>query len=502
MTTAAAQPSLRPRPHDAPLLDLLCECGSWHETLEAVANGFDASEHAARAARSLRERGIDVSADVVIGLATARVDREREPRRELLRRAHEMLFARERVAEPYPVEGLGPLAEAAQAVARLQQIDPAIVGQSLLGAASLLAQRCVNAQTLDGPRPASLFLLTIAGSGDGKDSADRTALARVREYQRSLARDHRAGEPPPLYLLASDATTEGLRREFAAGAIAMMLSSTEAAAILAGYGFSAEQRTKSAAVLSSVFDRGMFSVARATSGRTERHGIRLAAHLLVQPAAAGDVLADPALTSIGFWPRWLLAWPAEPEPRKFRPPNIAEDHVIRGYWGRCDELLACGAPVDCDELPVIPLSSGAQRVLAAAFERFEVEARRGELRHVKPFAIRAVELACRVAAVLAAWADAREVDATLARGAVALIEHSIVNWSAAIAGRADPVASDAFTLLQWLIDQGRPVRLADVLRLGPARLRSASRRDAAAERLADLGLAVRGDGCIVAAGTA
>lgn len=472
------------------LLDELQRVPAWHQALEAVRLGVDASATAAETARSLRARGIDADGDVVLALATARVDREREPRRELLRRAHEMLFARERAAEPYPTECLGPLAEAAQTLARLQQIDPAIVGQSLLGAASLLAQRCVNAQTLDGFRPASLFLLTIAGSGDGKDSADRIALARVREYQKALARNHRAGEPPPPYLLAADATVEALRGEFAAGAVAMAVTSTEAAAILAGYGFSAEQRVKTAAVLSQIFDRGLFSVARATSGRTERHGIRLCAHLLVQPHAAADVLVDPALTSIGFWPRWLLAWPGEPAPRKYLPVKIEDDPAIQRFWNRCDEFLSKPTPEDCDALPALQLSDGAERILARAFEEFEEQARRGELRAVKPFALRATELGCRIAAVLGAWAGAREVTAEAARGAVSLVEHSIVNWSAAFAGRADPVASDAFLLLKWLLDQRRPVRPADVLRLGPARLRSASRRDEAVERLLDLGLVV------------
>ncbi|EQD33613.1 hypothetical protein B2A_13060, partial [mine drainage metagenome] len=53
-----------------------------------------------------------------------------------------------------------------------------------------------------------------------------------------------------------------------------------------------ENRTKTAATLCGLWDRGHLSVVRAGAGRTERYGVRLSAHLLLQPAALGDVLAD------------------------------------------------------------------------------------------------------------------------------------------------------------------------------------------------------------------
>jgi len=43
-------------------------------------------------------------------------------------------------------------------------------------------------------------------------------------------------------------------------------------------------------------------------------------------------------------------------------------------------------------------------------------------------------------------------------------------------------------LYEWLLGQGKPVRAADILRLGPTPLRSKGRRDAAIDRLVESGL--------------
>lgn len=517
--TAAAAPHAAGRgngrepPGGLSLDDLLRSEPAWHRAVAAVEGGTDPVAHAAECAGRLQARGLAIDAETIVGLAVARTDRKREPAKDLLAHAHELLFAREQAAEPYPTEALGPLADAARAIAEHQQCDPAVAGQSVLGAAALLGQSRANVETLDGTRGLSLFLLTVANSGDGKDSTDRLALAMAHRWQARLAAEYRAAEaeherarragekvmPPaaPQYLLASDATVEGLRREYATGGAALGLVSTEAATVLAGYGFSAEQRIKTAAVLTSIFDRGVLSVVRATGGRTERHGVRLSAHLLVQPSAAADVLTDDTLASMGFWPRWLLSWPAEVAPRKYRPSRATEDPAVRAFWGRCDELLAAGVPQDCDGLPTLPLSAAARRVLACAFETFETAGRRGELRDVRPFALRATEIACRTAGVLAAWTGAREVSGEDAAGAVRLVEHSVSCWRSALAGRADPTAADAFSLLAWLADRrGARCKPSDILRLGPGRLRSADRRDAAVARLRDLGLVDFGDGLL------
>ena len=436
------------------------------------------------------------------------------PLAQAIERAQNLLAAKiEVAATDYPLDALGPLAEAAADLAAGMQAAPAMAGQSLLAVAALLTQSRFNVRTLDGaPKPLSMYALTIANSGDGKDAADRVALKAVHEFQRKAGdaykreltayeRDRRKkGEAKPEppgpapYRLSADLTIEGLRRSFDEGISSQGAFSTEAGAVLAGYAMSAEQRTKTAANLCGLWDRGHISVVRATNGRTERYGVRLSAHLLLQPAALGDVLQDETLSGIGFWPRFLLAWPAPLAPRKYRPWKAESCASIGGYWARCAELLAQPVPLDCDPLTALQLDEAATRHMAAFFEGMEQEGRKGSLRDVRPFALRAAELACRVAGVMAAFSGRDSIDLQLAECGAALVAHSIDGWQEALAGKADPVPGWALTLYRWLSEKGAPIRLKDIPRLAPASVRPAARRDAALDLLRSVGLSDISDG--------
>src|SRR5689334_11136079 len=76
-------------------------------------------------------------------------------------------------SEPYPTEALGSLAEAAEAIRDRTQAPDAICAQSVLGAASLVAQARANVRLPTGEvRPLSLFVVTVAQSGERKSAAD------------------------------------------------------------------------------------------------------------------------------------------------------------------------------------------------------------------------------------------------------------------------------------------------------------------------------------------
>ena len=221
-----------------------------------------------------------------------------------VKRARELLAPalREREAPTYPVAALGPLADACEAIATHGQVQPAMVGQCLLGAASLLTQGLHNVETLAGKRPLSLYLLTLGDSGDGKSTAQGPALHCLHEWQREAAKEFSAaladhdkakatrkkGEEPPEapaspYRLMRDATVEGLRRDLDCGPCSQGIFTDEAAAVLSGYGMTPEHRAKTAGVFSGLWDNGHLSVSRATGPRVERYGRRVALHWLIQP---------------------------------------------------------------------------------------------------------------------------------------------------------------------------------------------------------------------------
>lgn len=444
-----------------------------------------------------------------------------DTRARALRIARKILLGNAGDAAPqsYPVEALEPLAPACKAIAEHGQVRPALAGQALLGAASLLTQGLYNVATLNGPRPLSLYLLTLGDSGDGKSTAQRAALHEVEEWQREAAKQHRGklraiqsepkkkGDPPPElpappYRLIRDATVEGLRRDLDTGTSSQGVFTDEAAAILSGYGMSAEHRSKTAGVFSQLWDAGRLSVSRATGGRIERYGKRLAMHWLIQPAGASEAVNDAMLSELGFWPRFLLAWPPAAEPRKQRPFEPGDLPAVRYYWQRCRELLSEPLPEDADRCDVLPLTGEAAQMLGAAFDRFEHEARKGSLSSVKPFALRASEQAARVAGVLTAFAGARAVSAETMAGALALVGHSVEAWRRIIEqGEADQESARALRLYEWLTDPkvnpSGSVQIHGVhgiARRGPRALRSASVIERAIDALETVGLAEVDDG--------
>src|SRR6185295_11879932 len=95
-------------------------------------------------------------------------------------------------AEPYPVQALGPiLSRAAAAIARKVQVPDAIAAQAVLAAAALAAQAHADVLLPFGQsRPLSLYLVTIAGSGDRKSSADNEALSPVHKCEKALRAEY------------------------------------------------------------------------------------------------------------------------------------------------------------------------------------------------------------------------------------------------------------------------------------------------------------------------
>jgi hypothetical protein len=231
----------------------------------------------------------------------------------------------------------------------------------------------------------------------------------------------------------------------------------------------------------------------------EKFGLRLSVHLMVQPAAVLEALTDDGLAGIGFWPRFLLAWPAPLPPRKHRPFRPEQDPVIAGYWECMAALLRHPIRDDLDGLPVLEMSEAAQSRLAEFFEEAEHESRLGDWQTIRPFGLRAAELAARIAGVLSVYADRFDIDAVTIESGIELARYSLANWRAALEdGRADPIARHAFVLFNWLLEHGEAVARGDILRLGPAALRSKSRRDEAIERLEAAGLAVLASNTVAA----
>jgi hypothetical protein len=387
----------------------------------------------------------------------------------------------------YPIDSLGPLAEVGRAISVGAQVAPAMAGQCVLAVAALLGQSRHNVRALSGVRPLSLYMLSIGDSGVGKTTTEMAALSAVRDYQRAatkkyrtrLAKNHSVTAPPQPYRLTRDGTAEGLRNSFRDGLASQGVFTSEAAMMLCGHGMNAENRLKTAATFNALFDDGEVSVSRSIAGRIQLYGQRLSLHWLIQPDAARAALHDPLLSAIGFWPRFLVAWPSAPMPRKARLFAPQKDASIRAFLNRCAHLVKQKVPDALDKLPALELSSPAQTQMNHFFEKCEREAKSpsGQLTSIKPFALRATEHAYRLAGVL----DAGEIDLATARNAIALTTYSLDTWLVIYGDREDAEATQlALTLFRWLASQlNTQASETAILKVGPKALRSRSRRDTA-----------------------
>jgi hypothetical protein len=423
----------------------------------------------------------------------------------LLKKADVVLKPTTGTSAQYPIEALGPLVDVTRSLAENGQVPEEMAGQCVLGTAALLAQSKANVKTLAGTKPLSLFLLTVADSGEGKSTADDAAQHSVIEWQREAARDYfnetrqaeaERGKSKDIirepYRIMRDGTVEGIRRSFRQGVPSQGVFSSEAAIMLAGYGMSQDNRAKSAGNFNSLWDCGEISVARGIDGRVQLYDRRLSLHWLIQPDVAFSAINDPMLSNIGFWPRFLMACPPPSKPLDAKMFEPGKHAAIKGFWAACSEMLKDPLGEDCSFLPTITPSREAEKLACKFYEKMQQEAKNvdGILTGVKPFAIRGTEHAFRIAAVLAAFSGQDEIDAGLMKNGIQLAAYSLETWRSVFGDRDEQNGKImALKLYAWLLKQpGQQASGIAVLRIGPKSLRSKVNRDTALAILQQIGL--------------
>ncbi|MDQ3040713.1 MAG: YfjI family protein, partial [Pseudomonadota bacterium] len=313
----------------------------------------------------------------------------------------------------------------------------------MLSAASLAAQGHADVVT-HSREPLSLWHVTVGDSGERKSGADRWALQAHREVEREAADAHRLGmatyevaltahkaasrnaekgkdaeailanltrlgpppEPPlsPL-LLVPEATLEGLHKLYQSGRPSLGLFNDDAGDFLDGHAMNRDNRTKSAAGFSKLWDSGEFSRIRAGDGAAKFYGRRLAMHVMVQPVIAERVLSDDVLCGQGFLPRCLVAWPASTVgTRMFKDVDLSRDPALLRYWSRMRDLLTEAMPLRDGsrnelEARALVLSPDAKALWIDAHNAIERDMA-GEFASVRAWASKAASQVARIAGVL------------------------------------------------------------------------------------------------------
>ncbi|MEP1613533.1 MAG: YfjI family protein [Roseobacter sp.] len=429
---------------------------------------------------------------------------------------------------PLPSAHLGPFREAAQALADLTQAPIEVGFQSLLAASSLATQAHANIETLAGDAPLSLYLLTVAASGERKSTCDKLALWAVHQWeeenypayrhsrttydlelglfeqaQRKFVKARSGGdggeviesdvprEPAAPVIprkILSDVTYEGLLHHFEEGDPSVGIFSDEGGQFFGGHAMSKENQLKTAAAMSRVWDAAVLNRTRAGQPLVTYRHRRGSLHVMIQPGVAESVFANETLRDQGFLSRCLIAWPQSRIGRRFITVNDEE----AAKRAAAQEKLAAFQGLIHGLLSLPPSDTGNPRELAPRTLKLSPEARAllvtfaneverqqgkdGDLAHITGFASKASEQAARIAGVFALLTDpaAEVVASTVMADAIQLTAWYLSEAQCVLdAGPVDPNLKMAERLRVWLLDKKRHEEFTKrmIVRSGPSALR-------------------------------
>jgi hypothetical protein len=447
------------------------------------------------------------------------------------------------------------LGNAARAIHDVVKAPAAMCGTSIIAAASLAAQHMANVKHDSFNEPLSLWAVTIGESGERKSAVDRWALGAHYQHEHDAQGDYTAAartftleqaaytaavskakaggkgatrasiraaleavgaapEPPLVPLLVlSEPTLEGAQKQLIRGWPSVGLFSSDAGEFLGGFSMSAEQKTRTAASLSKLWDNGTFDRLRAKADEPggKFYGKRVALHFMVQPVIAEAVLSDATLAGQGFLPRCLLAWPESTQgTREYVDADLHDNQALRRYWAKVHALLERPYPLaDGKRNELAPRALGLAADAAGLWAQFQNATERelaegGQFSSVKAWASKAGAQVLRLAGVLAMF-DNPDVGAigcdAIERAAELVLWH--LGEAVRIVGTAavPREVQDAEALLEWCHKERVTLLCsAHALQLGPGCIRTKRAFDAAVQELECAGWAAPVEGGAVVNG--
>lgn len=415
--------------------------------------------------------------------------------------------------EPYPLDALPDIVRAA--VAEVQGFTKApvpLVAASALAALSLAIQAHADAKRAEKlAGPVSLFLLTIADSGERKSTCDGFFTKAIRDYEETQAesakpalKDHKAAteaweakragikekirqlakehkptgdneaalrdlehdepEPPRVpRLLYADATPEALAYGLATNWPSGGVVSAEAGVVFGAHGMGKDSVMRNLALLNVLWDGGNLTIDRRTAESFAVRGARLTVALQVQETTLRTFFdrSGGLARGTGFLARFLVAWPESTQ--GFRPFTEAPANwpALTAFNRRIAEILEQPAPVDehgALNPPLLPLTTDAKAAWVAFHDAIERElASGGELYDVRDVASKTADNAARLAALFQLFEGAGGAIGETAFESASRIAAWHLNEARRFFGELALPAelADAARLDSWLLDYCR-----------------------------------------------
>ncbi|SDO09979.1 Protein of unknown function [Pseudomonas arsenicoxydans] len=420
------------------------------------------------------------------------------------------------IAEPYPVQALGGvLGPAVERMAEVIGVPQALAAQSVLAASALATQGHAGLH-LDGRNyPLSLYLITVAASGDRKTAADRFALlparqwereqwqryreqlARYRAVQRQAQRINPAdpeptngvaleAEPSAPRLITTDPTIEALIKGLCHDLPCMGLFCDEGGQFLGSSTMSRDNRLKAVTTLSSLWDGSPIDRARSMAGESLRaYDRRLSLHLMLQPYLAMQLLSDPLLQGQGILGRCLMTWPTSlAGQRSYQAVDLSKDAALQRYHHRLSALFRQPWSLSADgalQLSPLTLTPLARRRWIDLHDAIEAQLGEfGELASVRSSGSKAADNLLRVAGILAVVEESGVVEVDHIQRASALVGYYLTEIQRLT--EKEPVCrvkEEADRLLRWLqVKDWKRFSIRELNRNGPRFARKSSRHAA------------------------
>ena len=421
--------------------------------------------------------------------------------------------------QPFPMDALGPiLSPAAQAMHRVIRAPDSICAQSTLAAASMATQAHANI-IIDGREmPLSEFYISVAESGDRKSATDKVALKAIQAWQKMLTECYRVEYPkfqvqkeawearkkewvknpspdfdftelpptPPIrpLVLVEEPTYEGIVKYFAAeGQPSIGLFSDEGGRFFGGHAMNQDNRLKTLAGLSSLWDGKEISRMRSGDGEMLLYGKRLSLHLMIQEVVLSQLISNPLFDLQGFLPRCLIVFPKTMAGnRVYVEEDLNSDPAIKRFNHAINHLLDSNSSGGTSLAPKnevtprqINLTEEAKKAWISFHDKNDEALAEGNPHYpIRRFASKAPEHILRIACTLALVEspDIQEIGIEYIQRAIILIEYYF-SERLRIHGfvSINPDLVCACALLKWFWKQGyTQVGLSMVYQYGPLSL--------------------------------
>ena len=422
----------------------------------------------------------------------------------------EPVLPQKKTSQPFPLESF-PLIirEAVTETLEYTLVPAGFACSTALGVAAASVQHLAmvarDSQTVG---PVSLYILSILRSGERKSTIFRKMWQGVRDRQKELyeewehyeANDHNQVDPilgaeSAPRILFEDATIQGLALEISNGVKSVLLSSSEGGTIFGGIGMRGDALMGAMACLNKAWDAEPQSMTRKQAVSTYLDDYRLSCLISAQRETLQEWLrrSEGLAEGMGFLARFLICVPKTTIGGRLYVPAPEFTPKLNTFIEMC--LTHLRTKTDLATVPTLNLSSEAQKEWVDFFNIIEAaQGSEGDYEFHTATASKIAEQAARIAGVFTLFGNEnpKEIDVKTMKMGI-----DVAKWfleeSLGLKGEmaTSKVQRNAANLLDWLKklkqDDKEPLKLSDLLQIGPRCIRSKKERDAAVEILCNYG---------------